>query len=212
MNPSQSKWTGLNGRTHQSSFNPTVQVRREHSPKLNKKCSSMLHSDLPDGVSSVCSLASMKWINSNSQTAAASLRHWNIINIHPYICMSTDYHLCNPPDAAAAVMTCNMIGCVYLSLHVSGLRMQACSASHYMAAVQNMHHLTDSMWGAASAARSPAAARTQLASSWATGCWLLAPTQICFYKGITERRRRRKTSSHKHKLCQICLLDGGIVA
>lgn len=42
--------------------------------------------------------------------------------------------------------------------------MQACFASHYMAAMHNMHHLTDSMWGVASAARNPTAARARLAS------------------------------------------------
>lgn len=74
-----------------------------------------------------------------------------------------------------------------------------------MAADRSMHQMTDSVWGAASPARSPAAARTLLASSWATGCRLLATTQICFYTEITggggggSRRntvRWRKPSFH----------------
>lgn len=133
---------------------------------------------------SVCSLASMKWINSNSQTAAASLLHWN--SDYPPIHMYADRlpplqpSRCRRSRDVQRDRRCIFVLCVW------GLLMQTCFASHYMAAMQNMHHLDDcdECVRSSAAARSPAAARTQLASSWASGCWLLAPIQI-----FTERRK-----------------------
>lgn len=146
----------------------------------------MLHSDLLDGASRICAV----WHRGSELTATVRQQLllpgaetlW--ISVHTYVCpqitTSAPLQMLLPPESHAtwsAVWICLSARRVFalrlVLLHITWQPSGACIK--WLTACEEQP----------SPARSPAAARTLLASSWATGCRLLALTQICFYTEIT---------------------------